>query len=151
LYQGTIDRKIFWSYYYKSLVNTGGEGTIKKSRVIFIVDDDESIRVSMKLLVESAGHQGVTFESAEEFIRSGLQRDGDCMLLDVRMPGMGGFELHEYLTRSKVHIPVIFVTGYDEPGMEEKAMEAGAVGYLRKPFGDQELLDRIDRACEDET
>ena len=119
----------------------------KGGHLIFIIDDDESVRASLKLLVESAGHKGVTFKSAEEFLESGSMKGADCLLLDIRMPGMGGFELQEHLVASGSPIPVVFVTGHDRFGMEEKAMRLGAVAYLRKPFDDQELLNAINRAC----
>jgi two-component system, LuxR family, response regulator FixJ len=114
---------------------------------VFIVDDDESVRASLKLLVESAGHRAVTFASAEEFLQSCSRKDASCLLLDIQMPGTGGFELQEYLATSKTRVPVIFITGHDRFGMEEKAMKLGAIAYLRKPFDDQALLDAISRAC----
>jgi two-component system, LuxR family, response regulator FixJ len=124
------------------------ENITKKERyLIFIIDDDESVRSSLKLLVESAGYEGVTFKSAEEFLESGSTTGAGCLLLDIRMPGMGGFELQEHLIASGRPIPVVFVTGHDRFGMEEKAMRLGAVAYLRKPFDDQELLNAIHRAC----
>jgi FixJ family two-component response regulator len=115
---------------------------------VCIVDDDESVRASSKLLVESAGHRAVTFASAEEFLESGLMDNAQCLLLDIRMPGMGGFGLQEYLAASEARIPVIFMTGHDRFGMEEKAMNLGAIAYLKKPFDDRVLLDAIHRACE---
>jgi two-component system, LuxR family, response regulator FixJ len=118
------------------------------ARSVFIVDDDESVRASLGLLIESAGHRAVTFSSAEEFLQSGSQKDAGCLLLDIQMPGMSGFELQEYLlTALETRISVIFITGHDGPGMEEKAMKLGAIAYLRKPFDDKALLDAIDRAC----
>ena len=116
------------------------------SRSVFIVDDDESIRASLRLLLESAGHQAETFASAEEFLQSGLMRNACCLILDIRMPGMGGFELKEYLAGSASCTPVIFITGHDRFGMEEKAMKLGAIAYLRKPFDGQSLFDAIQRA-----
>jgi len=117
------------------------------ARSVFIVDDDESVRASLKLLVESAGYRPVTFASAEEFLQSGLMKNAQCLLLDIRMPGMGGFGLQEYLAASEARIPVIFMTGHDRFGIEERAMTLGAIAYLRKPFDDQVLLDAIHRAC----
>ena len=114
---------------------------------VFIVDDDESVLSSLRLLVESAGYCGVTFASADDFLRSGLMKNADCLILDIRMPRMGGFELQEHLAASGVRIPVIFITGHDSFGMEERAMKKGAVAYLRKPFDEQSLLDAIQRAC----
>lgn len=119
--------------------------------LIFIIDADESVWTSLKLLVESAGHHGVTFESAEEFLKSGLMKDADCLLLGIRMPGMGGFKFQEHLATSETRIPVIFITGHHRFGMEQKAMKLGAIAYLRKPFDDQVLLDAVHRACEKET
>jgi two-component system, LuxR family, response regulator FixJ len=116
------------------------------AKSVFIVDDDESVRASLRLLVESAGHRAVTFASAEEFLQSGFMKDADCLILDIRMPGMGGFELQECLATSEPRIPVIFVTGHDRLGMEENAMKLGAIAYLRKPFDGQSLLDAIQRA-----
>jgi FixJ family two-component response regulator len=120
---------------------------VKPGYVIFVIDDDESVCSSLKLLIESAGHHGVTFQSAEEFLQSGLTKGGDCLILDVRMPGMGGFELQECLAAREILVPAIFITGHDGFGMEEKAMKLGAVAYLRKPFDDQALLDAIYYAC----
>jgi len=117
------------------------------SENVFIVDDDESVRASLRLLVESAGHRSVTFSSAEEFLQSGSLKDASCLLLDIQMPGMGGFDLQEYLATSETRVPVIFITGHDRFGMEERAMKLGAIAYLRKPFDDQVLLDAIHRAC----
>lgn len=112
---------------------------------VFIVDDDESVRASLRLLVESAGHRAVTFASAEEFLQSGFMKDADCLILDIRMPGMGGFELQEYLASSESRIPIIYITGHDRFGVEEKAKKLGAIAYLRKPFDGQLLLDAIQR------
>jgi two-component system response regulator FixJ len=114
---------------------------------VFIVDDDESVRSSLKLLLESAGRRAVPFASAEEFLQSGLMKSADCLILDIRMPGMDGFELQEHLTASRARIPVIIITGHDRLGMEEKAMKLGAVAYLRKPFEGEALLDAVQRSC----
>jgi two-component system, LuxR family, response regulator FixJ len=120
------------------------------AKSVFIVDDDESVRASLRLLLESAGHHAETFASAEEFLRSGSMKNACCLILDIRMPGMDGFELKEHLTASESRIPVIFVTGHDRFGMEEKAMKLGAIAYLRKPFDGQALLDAIQRGCRHE-
>ena len=89
----------------------------------------------------------MTFASAEEFLQSGLMKDARCLILDIQMPGMDGFGLQDYLVASEARIPVIFITGHDRFGMEEKAMKLGAVAYLRKPFDGQSLLDAIQRGC----
>jgi FixJ family two-component response regulator len=123
---------------------------MKAGRLISIIDDDEAVRTSLKLLIESAGYRGVTFKSAEEYLQLGLMNNADCLLLDIRMPGMSGFDLKEHPAVLEAAIPVIFVTGHDRLGMEEKAMKLGAVAYLRKPFDDQVLLDAICKACKKE-
>ena len=113
---------------------------------MFIVDDDESVRSSLKLFLESAGCRAVPFANAEEFLQSGLMKSADCLILDIRMPGMDGFELQEQLTASGARIPVIIITGHDRLGMEEDAMKLGAVAYLRKPFEGEALLDAVQRS-----
>ena len=101
--------------------------------LIFIIDADESVWTSLKLLVESAGHHGVTFESAEEFLKSGLMKDADCLLLGIRMPGMGGFKFQEHLATSETRIPVIFITGHHRLH-GTKGYEIGSHRLLRKPL-----------------
>jgi FixJ family two-component response regulator len=120
---------------------------LQAAQSVFVVDDDESVRASLSMLLESAGHRAVTFASAEELLQSALTKNASCLILDIRMPGMGGFELQEHLVASETRIPVIFITGHDQFGMEEKAMKLGAVAYLRKPFDGQSLLDAIQRGC----
>ncbi len=110
---------------------------------VFVVDDDESIRASLKLLVESSGYDVVTFKSAEDFLDSGFRENPCCLILDIRLPGMSGFKLQEHLVKSQRRIPVIFITGHDRNRMEDEAMRLGAVAYLRKPFDEECLLDAI--------
>jgi FixJ family two-component response regulator len=121
---------------------------LQAAQSVFIVDDDESVRASLSMLLESSGHRAVTFASAEEFLQSGLMNDARCLILDIRMPGMDGFELQEHLVASEARIPVIFITGHDRLGMEQKAMKLGAAAYLRKPFDGEALLDAVQLACE---
>ena len=116
--------------------------------VVFVVDDDESVRDSVKMLIESVGYHVVTFESAEDFLDSSFRGSPCCLILDIRLPGMSGFKLQEYLLNSQVHIPVIFITGHDRYRMEGEAMRLGAIAYLRKPFDEQYLLDAIQLARE---
>ncbi len=118
--------------------------------VVFVVDDDESVRASLKLLIESVGYHVVTFKSAEDFLDSSFRGSPCCLILDIRLPGMSGFKLQEYLLNSQVQIPVIFITGHDRNRMEDEAMRLGAVAYLRKPFDEQCLLDSIQLAFEKE-
>ncbi len=110
---------------------------------VFVVDDDESVRASLKLLIESIGYGVVAFKSAEEFLGSTFGEKPCCLILDIRLPGMTGFQLQEHLVKSQNRIPVIFITGHDCNQMEDEAMSLGAVAYLRKPFDEQALLDAI--------
>ncbi len=111
--------------------------------IVFVVDDDDSVRDSLKLLIESSGYDVVTFKSAEDLLDSRFRENPCCLVLDVCLPGMSGFQLQEYLVKSQSKIPVIFITGHDRYQMEDRAMRLGAIAYLRKPFDEQCLLDAI--------
>lgn len=118
----------------------------QKKTAIFIVDDDPSVRKALNRLIKVAGFNTKAFGSAREFIDSGQYRDRDVLVLDVRMPGMSGLELQKYLKDSGSDIPVIFITAHDDTRARNIALEAGAIDVLKKPFGDQRLLDAIHRA-----
>ena len=111
--------------------------------IVFVVDDDESVRASLRLLIESSGYDVVTFKSAEDFLDSRFRENPCCLILDIRLTGMSGFQLQEHLVKSQTRIPVIFITGHDHYRMEDEAMRLGAVAYLRKPFDEQCLLEAI--------
>jgi FixJ family two-component response regulator len=111
--------------------------------IVFVVDDDESVRASLKLLIESRGYEVVTFKSAEDFLDSTFGENPCCLILDIRLQGMSGFALQERLVKSQTRIPVIFITGHDRCDLEDEAMRLGAVAYLGKPFDEQCLLDAI--------
>jgi RNA polymerase sigma factor (sigma-70 family) len=113
---------------------------------IFIVDDDPSVRQSTELLLKSVGFNVKTFVSAQDFLKANLQEDLGCLILDVRMPGISGLDLQEKLVSSKTPLPVIFITGHGTVPMSVRAMKAGAVDFLQKPFEEQDLLDAINRA-----
>jgi len=113
---------------------------------IFIVDDDPSVRESTELLLKSVGFNVKTFVSAQDFLNANLQEGLGCLILDVRMPGMSGLDLHEKLVSAKTPLPVIFITGHGTVPMSVRAMKAGAVDFLQKPFEEQDLLDAINRA-----
>lgn len=115
---------------------------------VFVVDDDESVCASLKLLLESTGYRAVTFKSAEDLLDSGFGESPCCLILDIHLPGMSGFNLQEHLVKSQTRIPVIFITGHDRHRMEDEAMRLGAIAYLRKPFDDHCLLNAIQLACE---
>jgi FixJ family two-component response regulator len=116
--------------------------------IVFVVDDDESVRASLKLLIESSGYHVVTFKSAEDFLASSFGESPCCLILDIHLPGMNGFNLQGHLVESQSRIPVIFITGHDSYRMEDEAMRLGGIAYLRKPFDEQCLLDAIQLACE---
>jgi FixJ family two-component response regulator len=111
--------------------------------LISIVDDDESVRRTTTLLIESFGFRAAAFESAETFLRSGHLHDTSCLIVDVQMPGMNGLQLQSHLAAAGCGIPIIFMTAYDSKDSRERAIQAGAVGFLAKPFSDQQLLQTI--------
>lgn len=116
---------------------------------IFIVDDDEAIRDSLQLLLQSAGFaHTVSYASAREFLDNAAPRQGDCLLLDVRMPDMDGLELQEELNRRDMRLPVIVMTGHGDVPIAVRAMKAGASDFIEKPFSDELLLDCVHRARE---
>jgi len=118
------------------------------SPVVFIVDDDEGVRTSLRLLLKSVGLIPNALSSAREFLDNYDLAQPGCLVLDVRMPEMSGLELQEHLNRRGAVIPIIFITGHGDVSMAVEAMQAGAFDFLQKPFRDQELIDRIQRALE---
>ncbi len=115
---------------------------------VFVVDDDQAMRTSLQWLIESTGMQVLTYESADAFLSSYYPGRAGCLLLDVRMPGMSGLELQAYLAREGYRLPVIIITGHGDVAMAVKAMKAGAVDFIEKPFHDEDLLRSIRRALE---
>ena len=111
--------------------------------LISVVDDDESIRRTTTRLIESFGFRAAAFESADSFLRSGQLRDTACLIVDVQMPGMNGLQLQSHLAAEGRGIPVIFITAYDDKESRRRAMQAGAVAFLGKPFSDEQLLQTI--------
>jgi two-component system response regulator FixJ len=118
------------------------------SPIVFIVDDDAAVRGSLRLLIKSVGLVPTVLESAREFLDKYDPAQPGCLVLDVRMPQMSGLELQEQLNRRGAIIPVIFITGHGDVAMAVEAMQAGAFDFLQKPFRDQDLIDRIQRALE---
>lgn len=116
--------------------------------IVYVVEDDESVLDSLKLLIESAGYQTRGFTSAEELLAFGCEQIASCLVLDIRLPGMSGFGLLEHLNATGSPLPVIFITGHDRPGMKELAVKLGAAAYLPKPFLEQALLEAIQMCCE---
>ena len=113
---------------------------------VIVVDADDAVRASLRLLLKSVGLEVQTYASASEFLSSYNAQQPGCLVLDVRMPGLSGMELQEQLNLQGAIIPVIFVTGHGDVPMAVEAMQHGAFDFLQKPFRDQELLDRIQRA-----
>ena len=115
---------------------------------VFVVDDDEGVRNSLRFLLKSVGVATRTLASAKEFLDTYKPNQAGCLLLDVRMPGMSGIELQQQLNLRGAVIPVIFITGHGDVPMAVEAMQQGAFDFLQKPFRDQDLIDRIQRALE---
>jgi FixJ family two-component response regulator len=113
---------------------------------VFIVDDDDGVRSSLRILLKSVGLAATPLSSAQEFLAQYNVSQPGCLLLDIRMPGMSGLELQTELNRRGAMIPVIFITGHGDVPMAVEAMQHGAFDFLQKPFRDQELLDRVQRA-----
>jgi FixJ family two-component response regulator len=118
---------------------------------IFVVDDDEGVRNSLRFLLKSVGLETRALASAAEFLDSYRPEQPGCLVLDVRMPGMSGLELQQQLNLRGAVIPVIFITGHGDIPMAVEAMQHGAFDFLQKPFRDQDLIDRIQRALERDT
>jgi FixJ family two-component response regulator len=123
-------------------------GTNKIRTIIGIVDDDQSVRDSISSLLRSAGFKTAPFASAEEFLNSDRQSDPDCLLLDVRMPGLSGLELQSELRGKKFQTPIIFITAVTDDQVRAKALEQGASAVLGKPFNEEVLLCAIQAAIE---
>jgi FixJ family two-component response regulator len=118
--------------------------------LISVVDDDESIRRTTTLLIESFGFRAAAFESADGFMKSGQLDDTSCLIVDVQMPGMNGLQLQSHLAAEGCGIPIIFITAYDDTESRGRAMQAGAVAFLGKPFNDEQLLQTIRSALHGE-
>jgi FixJ family two-component response regulator len=119
---------------------------MRSAFLISIVDDDESMRESTKGLVRSLGYQAETFASAEEFLQSDSVKNTSCLITDVQMPGLSGIDLQRGLIDRGVQMPTIFITAFPEEGRRARALTAGAVGYLDKPFSEASLLKCLDIA-----
>jgi FixJ family two-component response regulator len=120
----------------------------KADQLVFVIDDDPSMRTAIKELIEAVGLSCQTFESGQEFLEANLPDIPSCLVLDVRLPGLSGLNLQRELAERRIHIPVIFITGHGDIPMSVQAMKAGALEFLTKPFRDQDLLDAIEQATE---
>jgi len=111
--------------------------------IVFVVDDDPSVRSSLKFLLSTVGLQVESFDSADAFLRKKLPDAPSCLVLDVRLPGLSGLDFQRDLAARNTRIPIIFLTGHGDIPMSVRAMKAGAVEFLTKPFRDQDLLDAV--------
>ena len=116
--------------------------------IVFVVDDDPSVRSSLKFLLSTVGLQVESFDSADAFLRKTLPDAPSCLVLDVRLPGLSGLDFQRELTARNITIPIVFLTGHGDIPMSVRAMKAGAVEFLTKPFRDQDLLDAVGIALE---
>jgi FixJ family two-component response regulator len=116
--------------------------------IVFVVDDDAAMRQSLSNLIRSVGLRVEAFASAQEFLRSKRPDVPGCLVLDVRLPGLSGLDLQKRMAEADVEIPIIFITGHGDIPMTVRAMKAGAVEFLTKPFRDQDLLDAVQQALE---
>jgi len=119
--------------------------------VVIVIDDDESLREGLARLFDSVGLRVESYPSAQAFLQAEMPTAPSCLVLDIRMPGQSGLDLQAELVREDVRIPIVFITGHGDVPMTVKALKAGAVDFLTKPFRDQDLLDAVttalDRAC----
>ena len=115
--------------------------------IVFVVDDDVSMREALRNLLRSVAFQVKTFDTAQHFLAQGRTDAPSCLVLDVRLPGLSGLDLQRELAKAEIEVPIIFITGHGDIPMSVRAMKAGAVGFLTKPFRDQDLLDAVQEAA----
>jgi FixJ family two-component response regulator len=121
---------------------------LQATPTVFIVDDDISVRESLELLIQTAGWQTQVFSSAEEFLACPRASVPSCLVLDVNLPDLNGLELQRRMAGDRIHMPIIFITGFGDIPMTVQAMKAGAIEFLTKPFGDEVILDAIRNAIQ---
>jgi FixJ family two-component response regulator len=117
-----------------------------KAPLISVVDDDESVRESLRSLLRSVGFRAEAFASAEAFLNSQHVGETECLIVDVRMPGMSGLELQHHLAATNCRLPTVFITAHGDEQTRSRALKNGAVDFLRKPFSEQELLEAVHSA-----
>src|SRR5437667_12901314 len=121
---------------------------LEKTKMVAIVDDDDLMRSALQGLLKAVGLPAQTFASAEEFLKSGQQRQAGCLIADIRMPGMSGLELQAQLNAEHCRIPIIFSTAHGDTKMRLQALRAGAVEFMAKPFDDEVLLENVRAALD---
>jgi FixJ family two-component response regulator len=122
--------------------------TATDSPTVFIIDDDANVRASIEGLLKSVGLRSQSFASPHDFLQSKRSEGPNCLILDVRLPGVNGLDFQRKLADAGIHIPIIFITGYGDIPMSVRAMRSGAVEFLTKPFKDQDLLDAVQQALD---
>ena len=127
---------------------SSNESASKKEPLVFIVEDDASMRRALSNLFQSVGLEVEVFGSASEMLKSKLPDVASCLVLDVRLPGLSGLDFQTELAKANIHIPIIFMTGHGDIPMTVRAMKSGAVDFLTKPFRDQDMLDAVVTAIE---
>jgi FixJ family two-component response regulator len=128
--------------------SVSGEQRSEPRSVVLVVDDDSMMRDAMRTLFRSVGHRVETFSSAQELLQRKLPELASCLVLDVRMPGLSGFDLQAELAKANIRVPIVFITGHGDIPMSVRAMKAGAIDFLQKPFRDQDMLDAVAIALE---
>jgi FixJ family two-component response regulator len=124
------------------------KGQPEAQSIVFVVDDDVSLREAIKSLLRSVGLQVEVFGTAADFLRNKFPDVAACLVLDIRLPGVSGLDFQAELAKANIHIPIVFITGHGDIPMTVRAMKAGAVEFLTKPFRDQDLLDSVQIALE---
>jgi FixJ family two-component response regulator len=120
----------------------------KSEQIVFVVDDDESVRVALTYLFRSMDLDVEVFSSPAALLQSKLPDITSCLVLDIRLPGVNGLEFQDSLAKAGIHIPIVFMTGHGDIPMSVRAMKAGAIDFLPKPFRDQDMLDAVIRALD---
>ncbi len=121
---------------------------LQATPIVLIVDDDISVRESLELLIQTSGWQTQVFSSAEEFLACARASVPSCLVLDVNLPDLNGLELQRRIAGDRIHMPIIFITGFGDIPMTVQAMKAGAIEFLTKPFGDEAILSAIRNAIQ---
>lgn len=120
--------------------------TDKKRRPVIVVEDDASVSQALERILRLGGHEARTYVSAEAYLDNGAKADAACFIIDLQLPGMGGFELRTRLALRHASAPVIFITAFDTPEARAQAQQAGAAAFLVKPFSGRALLETVERA-----
>src|SRR5437588_10617547 len=121
---------------------------IEPESVVFVIDDDPSVRRAIKRLIGTLGLKVELFGSAQEFLAGKLPNEPSCLVLDIRLPGISGLDFQRQLAKANMQIPIVFITAHGDIPMTVRAMKAGAIEFLTKPFRDQDLLDAINLGLE---